>query len=312
MSFGDVIRSNDLSYTWTDNYGIGGDSAVIWMAEYDNRIAEVLVSDLSRYRTATAPSTGAIGIGGDSNTIWHCALGSDKVYELSTTDFSVVRSADTNTSTESGIGGNSTVIWYCNLIDNEIYERNVSDLSILRSSTAPSTRAVGIGGDSNTIWHCDDDDNNIYELDTDSSFTVLQTAAAPGSTPFGIGGNSDVIWHCDRGNSYVYELDTGFDKIVSGTITSRSGIPLTRATITINGNTDTTDESGQYSIAITPGTYNITAEHPLLKTISQELVVSANMTQDLTMYKVESIRKFTGMGASLEGGTSCGMGKRRR
>jgi len=97
---------------------------------------------------------------------------------------------------------------------------------------------------------------------------------------------------------------------ITGTVKSLSGIPLSGATVTIDTTEATTDGDGEYSITVAPGTYEMTVEYPMLKTISQTLSVSADMTQDMTLYKVETRRKFAGRGASLEGGIECGRGKR--
>ena len=312
MSFGDVIRSAASPSSLP--FGIGGDANTIWHGDtVVDRVYELSTVDFSVIRSAAAP-TNAGGIGGDANTIWHCySVGpSDALHELSTVDFSVIRSAAPPYSYPEGIGGDANTIWHSDIYSDKIYELDTADFSVIRSAASPRSYPYGVGGDANYIWHCNYNPNTIYELST-VDFSVIRSAASPtGGSAYGIGGDANTIWHCNNEPDKIYELDAETTKTVSGTITSRSGIPLSGATVTIDGNTDTTDAAGQYSITIAPGTYTITAEYSLFKTAAQTLAVSADMTQDLTMYKVESMRKFTGRGASLEGGIGCGMGKRRK
>ena len=98
---------------------------------------------------------------------------------------------------------------------------------------------------------------------------------------------------------------------ISGIVKSQSNIPMQYATITINGNEDITDENGSYSIDILPGTYDVTIEYALFKTIEQSIEITGDMTQNFELYKVE-IARTQGKGASLEGGTGCGTKRNRK
>jgi len=99
---------------------------------------------------------------------------------------------------------------------------------------------------------------------------------------------------------------------ISGYVKSRSGISFTGALVTISGNEDTTDDNGYYSIANVPlGSNDITVKHSLKKTHSETRTITVDETINFTLYEIKLGKIFSQKGASLEGGTSCGKGKRK-